>query len=84
MGFILYWVEWGVLVEGVANFKYLGRVLEQTYDGWPDIRRNIKRARAVWGRLVNLLRMERVDPRVAEMFYMAVSQEVYFLAWRLE
>ena len=37
MGFILYWVEWGVLVEGVANFKYLGRVLEQTYDGSPDI-----------------------------------------------
>ena len=35
MEFILYGMEEGVLVEGVAQFEYLGRPLDQTDDDWP-------------------------------------------------
>ena len=45
-----------MLVEGVENFKYLRRPLDQTDDNWPEIIQNIKQARKVWGRLGKLLR----------------------------
>ena len=35
-------------MEEVATFKYLGRHLDQTYDDWPVIRRNINRVKKVW------------------------------------
>ena len=35
-------------VEGVAKFWYLGMPLDQKYDDWPAVRRNIMRARSVW------------------------------------
>ena len=34
-------------VENVTTFWYLRIPLEQTYDDWPDVRRNIMRARSV-------------------------------------
>ena len=42
-------------VENVQTFRYLGRPLDQTYDYWTDVRRNIMRARLVLGRLGTLL-----------------------------
>ena len=33
----LYGKEGGALVEGVANFKYLGRPLDQTDDDWLEV-----------------------------------------------
>ena len=44
----------GALVEVVANFKYLGRSLDQMNNDWPAVRRNIMCARLVWGRLGTL------------------------------
>ena len=35
MEFILYGMEGGVLVEGVAQFEYMGLPLDQTDDNWP-------------------------------------------------
>ena len=64
------------MLEGVSIFRYLGRTLDQTDDDCPELRRNIMRARLVWGRLGTMLRQEGVDPRVAEMFYRAVVQEI--------
>ena len=61
------------MMEGVATFEYLGRPLYQTDDDWPSIRRNIMRARTVWGGLGKLLKPEGADPRVAEMFYSSVA-----------
>ena len=45
-------------VENVMTFRYLGKLLDQTYDDWPAVRRNIMRARSVWGILGTLLRRE--------------------------
>ena len=42
-------------VENVTTFWYLGRTLDQTYDYWSAVQRNIMRARLVWGRLGTLL-----------------------------
>ena len=54
----------------------MGWLLDQTKYVWPEIRRNIKQAQKVWWRLGKLLRRERVDYRVAEIFYIAVKQTV--------
>ena len=53
----------------VERFKYLGRVLSYDDSDTPAIRRNLKRARAVWGRISVVIDMESVPPPVARMFY---------------
>ena len=63
-------------VENVPNFRYLGRPLDQTDDDWTDVRRNIMRARSVWGRLETLLRREGAETRVSEIFHRAVVQAI--------
>ena len=65
MEFILYREEGGDMVEVVANFKYLGQSLDQMDDDWPEVRRNIMRARLVWRRLGALLLREGVEKRVS-------------------
>ena len=52
----LYGREGGDLVEGVATFKYMGRPLDQTDDGCPEVIRNINQAHKVWKKLEELLR----------------------------
>ena len=76
MEFRLYGREGDALVEVVANFKYLVRPLDQTDDDCPEVRRNIKKGRRVWGGLEKFLIMERVDPKVVTIFYRAVTQVV--------
>ena len=63
-------------MEGVATFRYMGRTLDQTDNHWPAVRRNIVRARSVCVRLGTLLRREGAYPRVAEIFYRAVVQDI--------
>ena len=46
----------GDMVEGVANFKYLGQTLYQMANNWPAVSQNIMRARSVWERLGTLIR----------------------------
>ena len=58
----------------METFKYLGRILYQSYNDWPEVRRNAGKARLVWSRLGKLLRREGADPRVSAMFYRAVVQ----------
>ena len=77
MEFRLYGREGDVLVEGFVNFKCIRCPLDQTYDDWPLVRRNFKRARRVWGRLGKLLIMEGADPKVAAILYRAVTQAVF-------
>ena len=76
MEFRLYGREGDALVEGMENFKYLGRPLDQTYDGWPLVIRNIKRAQKVWERLGKLLRREGLETRVEGILYRVVTQAV--------
>ena len=60
MEFSLYVREGGALVEGVAQFKYLGRPLNQTDENWLVGRRKVKRAWKFWGTLGKMLQMELV------------------------
>ena len=76
MEFSLYGIEGGALVEGVANFKYLVRPLEQTDYDWPEVISNIKRAQRVWGRLGKLIRREGADPKVEAILYRMSKQAV--------
>ena len=70
-------------MEGVENFKYLGRPLEQTYDEWLAVIWNVNRLQRVWGRLGNILRREGANPKVAGIFYRAVTQVVILFVKRL-
>jgi len=63
---------YGEPLKQVQTFKYLGRIV--AYDGSdvPAARRQLKRARAVWGRLSKVIAKENVSAPVAGMFYQAV------------
>ena len=63
-------------IEGLEVFKYLGRLLDRSVDDWPEVLRNIRKARQVWGRLGKLLLREGGEPEVSEKFYRAVLQAV--------
>ena len=76
MDIILYGKEWGVLVEGVAQFKYLGRTIYQTDDKYPATLWNIKRAWKFWGKLGKMMLRDGADTQGLENFYSSAVQEV--------
>ena len=76
MEFSLYKEEGEDMVEGVENFKYLWRTLDQTDDDWPAVWLSIMRARSVWGRLGTLIIWKGAETKVSVMFYRAVIQLV--------
>lgn len=51
------------------TFKYLGRVVAYNDSNLPAARRQLQRARAVWGRLRPVIEKEGVPVPVAGMFY---------------
>ena len=51
-------------------------MLTATDDDWPAVARNLYRARATWGRMARILEREGADPKVSQMFYIAVTQQV--------
>ena len=63
-------------MENVPTFIYLGQPIDQTDDGFPDVRRNIMHASLVWGRLGTLLLREGEDPKVSGGLFMAVVQAI--------
>ena len=63
-------------IEGVETFKYLGRILERSYDDWPKVLQNVGKAHRVWSCLGKLLRREGAEPQVSAMFYREVVQAV--------
>ena len=42
-------------IEEVDAFNYLGRLLHRSENDWPEVLRNIRMARKVWGNLWKLL-----------------------------
>ena len=68
--------SYGTQMRAVTEFKYLGRVLTNTYDDWPEVAFNIRKAQANWGRLARILGREGADPKVSHIFYTAVTQQV--------
>ena len=63
-------------LRSVETSKHLGRVIAR--DDWdtPAIRRDLKRARQVLGRISKVIAKEEVQPWVAGMFYQAVVAAV--------
>ena len=59
-------------LQRVERFKYLGHVLSYGNSDTPAIRRNLKRARQVWGCISTVIAKESVPPPVAGIFYQAV------------
>ena len=66
----------GDVLERVEVFKYLGRLLAQDDDNIQAIRAQLRKARATWARVGQVLRSENASPRVAAKFYKAVVQAV--------
>ena len=71
----LFYVE-GEVLEKVESFKYLGRILAQDNDDIRAVRSQIKKARAIWARVGQVLQAENTPPKVSAMFYKAVVQSV--------
>ena len=66
----------GAAIDRETQFKYLGRVLEETDDDNYAIDRQLTRAKAKWARVGKLLSVQTTDPRVRGYFYKAILQAV--------
>ena len=66
----------GDVLERVEVFKYLGRMLAQDDDDVQAVRAQLRKARAVWARVGQVLRSQNVAPFVAARFYQAIVQAV--------
>jgi hypothetical protein len=60
----------------VSEFKYLGRILEETDDDEHAANRQLTRARARWGRIAKILMIDGASLRVMGYFYKAIIQTV--------
>ena len=66
----------GAPLRRVDKFKPLGRMLSYNNSDTPAIRRNLKRARQVWGRISTVIAKDSVPAPIAGMFYQAVVTAV--------
>ena len=67
---------YGRRLNSVKEFRCLRRILTSTDDDWPEVARNLQKARATWGRLARILGREGAEPKVSRNFYIAVTQQV--------
>ena len=67
---------YGVPIESVTEFCYLGRIFTVIDDDWPEVVGNLRKAEKSWGRLAKVLSREGADPKVSWAFYIAVTQAV--------
>jgi hypothetical protein len=66
----------GGKIDKVSEFKYLGRILEETDDDERAANRQLARARARWSRIARILTIDGASPRVMGYFYKAIIQIV--------
>ncbi len=71
----LFHVE-GELLEEVDLFRYLGQILAQDNDDIRAVRNQIKKARGIWARVGQMIRVDNTPPKVSTKFYKAVVQSV--------
>ena len=67
---------YGVELDQVEVFKYLGRLLASDDNDSQAMRSNLKKARRCWSRISRVLRAENAEPRVCGMFYKATVQAI--------
>ena len=73
----------GDVLEQVEVFKYLGRLLAQDDDDIQAIHAQLRKARATWARVRQVLWAENAPPCVAAKFYKAVVQMVLLIRQQL-
>ncbi len=66
----------GEVLKWVEVFKYLGRLLAQDNDDIQAIRAQLRKARATWARVGQVLRSKNVSPHVTATFHKAVVQAI--------
>ena len=66
----------GEVLERVEVFKYLGRMMAQDNDDIQAVWLQLRKARATWARVGQVLRSENVTPFVAARFYQAIVQAI--------
>ena len=71
---------YGELLETVASFKYLGRVLTAGDNDSPSLTGNLRKYRKSWMWMTKLLIREEADPKVWGLLIKAVVQAV-LLFW---
>ena len=54
---------YGIPLAPETSFRYLRRVLLVEYNYWPEVFRNLRKARWKWERLTQVLRREGADDR---------------------
>ena len=67
---------YGRPLEMVTSFKYLGRVILEMEDNWPEVVRKLAQAKTVWSRMLRILSREGATPRMSGFFFKAVIQAV--------
>ena len=55
---------YGLTLEMVTSFKYLGIVLSAADNEWPSVVKNLAKARMVWRRMSRIIVREGARPRV--------------------
>ena len=63
-------------LQTVTRFKYLGRILTEGDDDWPELAGNLVKARKRWGGIQGILSREGATKRVSGNFIKAVVQQV--------
>ncbi len=64
------------VLERVDVFKYLGCLLSQDNYNVQAVRAQIRKARATWARVSNVLRAQNAAPQIRAKFYMVVVQSL--------
>ena len=66
----------GNRIENVAEFKYLGRILESNDRDVNAVTSNLRKARQKWGMIGRLLSKKDSNPRTMAIFYKTIVQSV--------
>jgi hypothetical protein len=66
----------GDVLEHVEVFKYLGRMMAQDDDDIQAIRAQLRKARATWAHVGQVLWSENASPFIAVRFYQAIVQAI--------
>ena len=67
---------YGIPLEMVTSFRYLGRVILASNEDWMLVVWNLAKERAVCSRMTSILRKEEADPRVSIFFLKSVARSV--------
>ena len=61
--------SYGLPLEIVTSFRYLGQMISVADNNWPVVVRNLSRARAVWRRMARILNRKGAAPRMSGLFF---------------